>query len=671
MAESTALLKRLLLGRPYRSGQEQAVTLPKRVALPVIASDPLSSVAYAPGQILVALSVAGGAAYAYAPWVAAAVVVVLLAVVAGYRQTVRAYPSGGDYEAATTNLGRRGGLLVASALLVDAMLAVAVSVAVAVDHLGAMLPYAAEHRTGIALTVVGLLVALNLRGVRPAGPLFAVPTYAFLAAMVVLVGWGMWRLVGRGEDVRAQSADLTVTATGGGLAGFVLLVVLARAVASGAVALAGVQTLANQVPSPRRPRGRYAARSLVGVGMVAAVLMIALVALARMTDVQYAEVPAQQIAGAGSDYVQPPVLAQLAAAIFDGAPLLPYLLLAAVVLVLVSAANITFDAFPTLGARLASDRYLPRQLHTRGDRLAFSNGVLVLGATAGVLLVAFQADVVALIHLYVVGAFGAFTLSQAGMVRHWSRALAAEGDDDRRRRRRMSLARGTNLVGAVLCATVFALILATTYRRGAWVPILLIILVYGVMRGIRAHYDEVARELAPVEQRPVLPARNHAIVLVSKVHLPTMRALAYARVTRPDSLTAVTVNVDSADTRALASEWEGRALEVPLTVVDSPYREITRPIVDYVRSVRRSSPRDLVTVFIPEYVVGRWWEYLLHNQSALRLKGRLRFVPGVMVTSVPWRLASSSRRDEAGADRDLARRTGTGSVPDFERRPEE
>ena len=663
------MLKRLLVGRPYRSGQERPTALPKRIALPVFASDPLSSVAYAPGQILIALSVAGGAAFIYAPWVAVAVVVVLLTVVASYRQTVRAYPSGGgDYEVATTNLGRRGGLAVASALLVDYMLTVAVSVSAAVDHLVAIAPEIAEHRVSIAVAVVALLVAVNLRGVRPSGPLAAVPTYAFLAGMALLIGWGLWRIQLRGEELRADSADLVVTGTGGGLVGLALVFVLIRALASGSVALTGVQTLANQVPSFKPPRARNAAAALLLVGLISSVLLIAIVALAHVTGLQYVEDPARQIAGAGEDHLQPPVTAQLAETVFGPTMMLTYLVLAATALVLVFAANTTFDGFPVLGASLASDRYLPRQLHTRGDRLAFSNGILVLGAAATVLVVAFRADVVALIHLYIVGVFVAFTLSQAGMVRHWSRALHTE--QEAAVRRRMHRSRAINAFGAILTTAVLVAVLVAKFDRGAWISIALMALVYLLMRGIRRHYDEVARELTPLEERPVLPARNHALVLVSRLHLPTMRALAYAQATRPDTLSAVTVEVDPSETRRLVAEWDGRGLDVPLVVVDSPYREITRPIIDYVRSVRRKSPRDVVTVFVPEYVVGRWWENLLHNQSALRLKGRLRFVPGVMVTSVPWRLASSSVREEARTDR-VSRRRRDRDVPDFERTPEE
>jgi hypothetical protein len=252
------------------------------------------------------------------------------------------------------------------------------------------------------------------------------------------------------------------------------------------------------------------------------------------------------------------------------------------------------------------------------------------------------------------------------MVRHWNRVLETERDPAARRS--VIRSRGTNLFGALLTGAVLVVILVAKFNRGAWISIVLIVVIYLLMRGIREHYDRVARELTPLEHRPVLPARNHAVVLVSKLHLPTMRALAYAKATRPDTLTAVTVNVDSEDTRLLVADWEGRGFGVPLTVIDSPYREITRPIIDYVTSVRKSSPRDVVTVFVPEYVVGRWWENLLHNQSALRLKSRLHYLPGVMVTSVPWQLASSSGKD--GADR-MIRGPRPGSRPDFERAPEE
>ncbi|QSB13360.1 APC family permease [Natronosporangium hydrolyticum] len=671
MASSTSLLKRLVVGRPFRSDQSptEPTSLPKRVALPVFAADPLSSAAYAPAQMLMALSAGGAAAFVYAPWVAAGVALVLVVVVASYRQTVRAYPSGGgDYEVAATNLGPVGGLTVASALFVDYMLTVAVSVAAAIDHLGAIVPVVTSHRTAFALAAVALLVAINLRGVRQHQVLFAIPTYAFLAGMVALVGWGLWRILGRGDDLAAPSADLEVAglATGGGVAGVALIFLLLRAFASGSVTLTGMQTLANQVPAFKAPKPRNAALAMLTVGIISILLLAAIVTLARLTGLQYVEDPSGQITGASDDYVQPPVTAQLAETIFGHAPVVAMLVVAATALVLFFAANTTFDGFPLLGARLASDRYLPRQLHTRGDRLAFSNGILLLGAGAGLLVLAFRADVVSLIHLYIVGVFTAFTLSQAGMVRHWTRLLRDERDPATRRH--YQRARALQAFGASLTGAVLVVVLVAKFNRGAWISIAVMAILYLLMRAIRSHYDTVARELTPTDIKPVLPARNHAVVLVSKVHMPTMRALAYARATRPDTLTAVTVRVDPDDTRMLMAEWEGRGLEVPLTVIDSPYREITRPIIEYVKSIRRESPRDVVTVFIPEYVVGRWWENLLHNQSALRLKGRLHFESGVMVTSVPWQLASSSRK---GPTDRMVRAPRTRDVPDFERIPED
>jgi hypothetical protein len=292
-------------------------------------------------------------------------------------------------------------------------------------------------------------------------------------------------------------------------------------------------------------------------------------------------------------------------------------------------------------------------LHTRGDRLAFSNGIITLAALAIVLIVAFQAEVTRLIQLYIVGVFVSFTLSQTGMVRHWNRLLRTERDP--KARRRMMQSRAINMFGLTLTGTVLVIVLITKFVLGAWIAIVAMAMIYALMLAIRRHYDTVAQELEPTEERPVLPSRNHAVVLVSKLHLPTMRALAYAQATRPDTLTGVTVNVDDNDTRALQQEWERRQIPVPLTVVDSPYREITRPIIDFVKSLRRKSPRDVVTVFIPEYVVGRWWENLLHNQSALRLKTRLLFEPGVMVTSVPWQLKSVESRNIERLDRGLVR----------------
>jgi hypothetical protein len=344
---------------------------------------------------------------------------------------------------------------------------------------------------------------------------------------------------------------------------------------------------------------------------------------------------------------------QLSETVFGSGSALVLVVAGMTALILFLAANTAFSGFPVLGSILAQDRYLPRQLHTRGDRLAFSNGIVTLALLACVLIYAFEAEVTRLINLYIVGVFVSFTLSQTGMVRHWNRLLRTERDP--KARRRMFRSRSINMFGLSLTGTVLVIVLVTKFLLGAWIAIVAMAISYVIMLAIRRHYDTVARELTPPDERPILPSRNHAVVLVSKLHLPTMRALAYARATRPDTLTGVTVNVDDDDTRALQEEWERRDIPVPLTVVDSPYREITRPIIDYVKSLRRDSPRDVVTVYIPEYVVGRWWENLLHNQSALRLKSRLLFEPGVMVTSVPWQLKSVENRNIERLDRTFAR----------------
>ncbi|HEX6500813.1 MAG TPA: APC family permease [Micromonosporaceae bacterium] len=652
MATPTSLMKRLLIGRPFRSDRMAHTLLPKRIALPVFASDALSSVAYAPDEILLTLSVGGAAFFAYSPWIALAVVVVMVTVVASYRQNVHAYPSGGgDYEVATVNLGSKFGLVVASALMVDYVLTVAVSITSGVENLGSAWPYAAQHKVEVSILLVVILTAMNLRGIREAGIAFAIPTYAFMGAVILMIVWGLFRIFVLGDQLRAESANLHVNAVHS-VTGLAFAFLMLRTFSSGSAALTGVEAISNGVPAFRPPKSRNAATTLLMLGLIAISMLLGIVVLSRLTHLQFVS-DASQLVDPPANYQQKTVTAQLARAVFAGFSPAFYLVIATTALILVLAANTAFNGFPVLGSILAQDRYLPRQLHTRGDRLAFSNGIIFLATFAIVLIVSFDATPTRLIQLYIVGVFVSFTLSQSGMLRHWNRLLRTERDETVRRR--MIRSRTINGIGLAMTGTVLVIVLVTKFVAGAWISIAAMTVIYLTMIGIRRHYDHVAEELTPTEERQVLPARNHAIVLVSKVHLPTLRALAYAQGTRPDTLTAVTVNVDDADTRQLQAEWEERDLPVPLTVIDSPYREITRPVMDYVKSVRRESPRDVVTVFIPEYVVGKWWEHLLHNQSALRLKGRLLFLPGVMVTSVPWQLHSSLSKAKRRRDADYAR----------------
>jgi amino acid transporter len=668
VASSTSLAKRLLLGRPFRSDRLQHTLLPKRIALPVFASDALSSVAYAPDEILLTLSIAGAGAFFYSPWITLAVAIVMVTVVASYRQNVHAYPSGGgDYEVATVNLGPRFGVAVASALLVDYILTVAVSVSAGVSNLGSVVPFVAEHKIGIALAAIAVLTALNLRGLRESGTAFAVPTYLFIVVMLGMIATGLIRVFILGQDLRAPSADIVIDAETHHLTSFAFVFLLLRTFSSGCAALTGVEAISNGVPAFKPPKSKNAATTLMLLGGLAIAMLFGIIALARATHLQYVEDPLVQIVGGPANYVQKTVTAQLGETVFGSGSILLYVVGAVTALILFLAANTAFNGFPVLGSILAQDRYLPRQLHTRGDRLAFSNGIIFLAVAAMVLIVSFEAEVTRLIQLYIVGVFVSFTLSQAGMIRHWNRLLRTQRDPGARRR--MMRSRAINTFGMALTGAVLIVVLITKFLLGAWIAIVAMLVIYAGMLGIRKHYVRVSQELEPSDERPVLPSRNHAVVLVSKVHKPTLRAVAYAQATRPDTLTAVTVNVDDKDTRTIQAEWERRQIPVPLTVVYSPYREITRPIIDFVKSVRRGSPRDVVTVFIPEYVVGRWWENLLHNQSALRIKTRLLFEPGVMVTSVPWQLQSSQDRDLDRLDRDLSRapargpRTRPSSVP--------
>ena len=370
-------------------------------------------------------------------------------------------------------------------------------------------------------------------------------------------------------------------------------------------------------------------------------------ALPGPTGVKFVEDPASQLTRdgvlVGDEHEQHPVLAQLAETVFGGLSVVAAVVVGVTALVLLLAANTAFHGFPVLGSLLAKDGYLPRQLHTRGDRMAFSNGIVTLAVAAGVLVLAFDAEVTALIQLYIVGVFVSFTLAQLGMLRHWTRELRKEPKP--KVRSRMKRSRVLNGTGFVLTSAVLVIVLVTKFTHGAWITVVAMGVLFVIMRGIRRHYTRVRSELAldDVAGARALPSRVHAVVLVSRVHKPTMRALAYARASRPSLLEAVTVGVDLDESTDLRRQWEALDLPVPLRVLDSPYREITRPILHYVRSLRSESPRDLVVVYIPEYVVGHWWEQLLHNQSALRLKGRLLFTPGVMVTNVPWQLESSGR----------------------------
>ena len=638
--------KRALVGRKLRSTQLGETLLPKRIALPVFASDALSSVAYAPDEIFLTLSLGGLSAYAFNWKIGIAVTLVLLTVVASYRQNVHAYPSGGgDYEVATVNLGPTAGLTVGSALLVDYVLTVAVSISSGVQNASSALPWLDGHEATAASILVVILMAMNLRGTKESGKAFAVPTYLFMAAILMMGAWGYSRYL-FGDLPEVPSSGFTIAPEGQfeeGFTGFAMVFLLARAFSSGCAALTGVEAISNGVPAFKKPKSKNAATTLLLLGTLAVAMLMSIIVLADLMKLRYVEDPARQLlkdgVPVGTSYEQDTVIGQLAKTLYSDFTPLFYFTIACTGIILILAANTAFNGFPVLGSILARDGFLPRQLDTRGDRLTFSNGIILLAVAAIVLIQAFDAEVTKLIQLYIVGVFVSFNLSQLGMIKHWTRHLKTEKDPAERAR--MVRSRIVNSIGLGMTATVLVIVLVTKFLAGAWIAIVAMIAVFMLMRGIGRHYSRVSAELEIDDGDVGLPSRVHAIVLVSKLHKPTMRALAYARVGRPNTIEALTVEFDPAETEKLMQRWDELEIPVPLKVINSPYRELVRPVLRYVKELRKASPRDVITVYIPEYVVGRWWEQLLHNQTALRLKGRLLFMPGVMVTSVPYQLDSA------------------------------
>jgi amino acid transporter len=631
-------VKRFFFGRALRSDRIGETLLPKRIALPIFASDALSSNAYATQEILIVLALGGFSLYSFGPLVAAAVALLYFVVVASYRQNVHAYPGGGgDYTVVSENLGPKWGVFTASALLVDYTLTVAVSISAAVANLGSVFPVISDHAAWWAVGIIIVITLVNLRGIRESGMAFAIPTYLFIASIAIMVGTGIVRTI-MGADLTAESAGWEIIAQDE-VTGLALAFLVARAFSSGTTALTGIEAIANGVPSFRKPKSRNAATTLLLLGVISMAMFASITWLALSTGVKVTEDDADLV-GLPDGQPQKTVIVQVAQAVFGEFSIAVLIISLATALILALAANTAFNGFPVLGSILARDGYLPRQLHTRGDRLSYSNGIIVLAGFAIVLVIVFQADVSSLIQLYIIGVFVAFTLGQIGMLRHWNRQLRNGPSPEQRGK--MLRSRAINALGAVLTGLVLALVLVTKFMQGAWIVVVAMPVIFLIMQAIHRHYERVREELAVGDDVHVtLPSRVHGIVLISKLHKPALRALAYARATRHDTLEALTVDVDPADTAELRRDWERRDIPVTLRVIESPYREITRPIIDYIKRLRRESPRDLVTVYVPEYVVGHWWEQLLHNQSALRLKTRLLFAPGVMVVSVPWQLESS------------------------------
>lgn len=631
-------LKRVLVGEPLDTARLGETLLPKRLALPIFCSDPLSSVAYATEEILLILALGGTALLHLAWYPAAAIVFLLIVVVASYRQTCYAYPGGGGaYVVSSENLGQSAALTAASALLVDYVLTVAVSVVSGVAAITSAIPALSDHQVSLSVAFVVLLMLMNLRGVRESGRIFAVPTYGFAAVIYLMFIVAAVRLA-TGATIRAESADLPLMPTGT-FVGLGLVLLAMRAFASGCTALTGVEAISNGVPAFRRPKSRNAANTLAAMGALSVTMFFGITVLAMVYEVHVAADPTELGLAPGTPMST--ALAQIGRATFGDWHVLFYLLQAATAGVLVLAANTAFNGFPMLASILARDRYAPRQLFNRGDRLVYSNGIVLLALAAVALIVAFDAQLTRLIQLYIIGVFVSFTLSQAGMVRHWRRELASPATPRRERvhiHRRLAI----NAVGAMLTALVLVIVLVTKFTHGAWLVVIAMPLLFLGMKGVRRHYDRVAAQVAvPADVRPRKPSRHHVLVLVSAVQAPTLKALGYAQALHPDTLTAVTVAADEDDARRLREAWAEHDPGVPLKVIHSPYREVVGPVLAHVQELAAAEGTDVLSVVIPEYVVGHWWEQPLHNQIALRLKARLLFTPGVAVIDVPYLLESA------------------------------
>ncbi len=639
--KAVSLPKRILIGRPMRTTQLGETLLPKRLALPVFCSDAISSNAYATQEILLVLALGGTSLLLATPWVALAVIALLSIVTISYRQTCFAYPGGGGaYAVSKENLGTGAALVAASALLVDYVMTVAVSIASGVDNLTSAFPMLRPHSVALCLGFIAAITVMNLRGVKESGKAFAVPTYGFIISVYVMLIVGFVRVVA-GHGPVAETASYQIAATHRAT-GALLVLLLLRAFASGCTALTGVEAVSNGVPSFRVPKPHNASATLLMMGALSVFMMGGIALLSTLSRIHIAD-SADALIGAPAGYAQRTVLAQLSAAVFGNNSAGFYAVQGFTTLILALAANTAFNGFPILASILADDEFLPKQFRRRGDRLVFSNGIIMLAAIAALLIVVFNASVTRLIQLYILGVFISFTLSQLGMVRHWQRELRTGLVADRWRMRRALV---VNAIGACATGLVLVIVLATKFTHGAWIVAIAIPVIYFSMTRVRRHYTRVERETAPRASGMLLPSRVHAVVLLGHLNEPALKALAFARAMRPSSLVALRVDTNTERTQRLMEEWTDREIDLPLVIVPSAYRDLTTPVLDYLRSMR-IGPRDAVQVFVPEYVVGRWWEHLLHNQSALRLKARLLFMPGVMVTSVPYQLRSAEQYSDA------------------------
>jgi len=600
--------KRLVVGKPIPSHLAHHERLSRLIGLAVLSSDALSSVAYATEEILRVLIFAGAAALSIASPIALVIAAILAIVVFSYRQTIFAYPSGGGaYIVARENLGEMPALIAAGALLIDYILTVAVSVAAGVAALTSAFPPLQVYRVELTLAFVLILMLGNLRGIRESGQIFAVPTYFFIVTTLTLIAVGAWHaLTG---SVHPVTTDVPMQVTTSPLTLFLLL----TAFSNGCTAMTGVEAVSNGVPAFKPPESKNAAATMLMMAVLSITMFLGITLLAQSYHVTPSD--------------QETVVSQLARGVFGSRGAAYYAVQAATMLILVLAANTAYADFPRLASILARDRYLPRQLMNQGDRLAFSNGIVGLSVFAAMLLVIFGGDTHALIPLYMIGVFVSFTLSQAGMVVRWRRLRTPHW-------RSHAVVNG---IGAFVTGVVLIVVAATKAHEGAWIIILLIPINVLFFRATRQHYNVVAAQLSLKGWRPQDVRTNTVLVPISGIQRAVVGALDYAKTLSSD-VRALYVNIDPLETDRLKSQWDQWGEGVPLVVLDSPYRSLMEPLLEYVDRLNISNPGDYVTVVLPEFVPARWWHHLFHNQNALLIKGALLFKPNTVVTSVPFHL---------------------------------
>jgi amino acid transporter len=615
--------KRVLFGQPLPSDRLEHERLNKKIALAVLSSDAISSVAYSTEQTLLVLAVLGATALNYVIGVSAVIVGLLALVALSYRQTIFAYPAGGgSYTVAKENLGTSPGLIAAAALLTDYILTVSVSISSGIAAITSAYPSLVPHTVGLCYAAIMLLMLVNLRGVRESGMAFSVPTYAFIIMMIGLIGYGLllgWTGHDMAPAVGLPRVDPVSSAQHGTTfpIGFAFTFLILRSFAEGCSAMTGTEAISNGVSAFRAPSSRNAAITLSWMAAILGTFVLATSYLAQHFGVMPSTTET--------------VLSQIGRHVFGGGALY-YALQYSTLAILVLAANTAFADFPRLSSILAADGYMPRQFAARGDRLAFSNGIIVLALVAALLVGLFRGNTAALVPLYAIGVFVCFTLSQAGMVVHWFRC----------REPGWRWKAWLNGIGAVATAIVSVVQVVTKFTTGAWIVVLIIPLIILLLRAIHRHYENFSAELAYTGQAPLMFLHHTVVIPVNGISKPTAGALVYAT-TISEDVRAVYIAVDDTSTARLQAAWEDWDIGVPLIVIPSPFRSVLRPIVDYVQGLSERGETDLVTIVVPEIVPRHWWEHLLHNKTALFIRTAFMFKPHVVVTAVPYLVGRSAR----------------------------